>query len=82
MRPPKVLTTEILVGLATVFRSRGYEGASLKELAEATGLKKASLYYRFPNGKQEMAEAVLNHIDDWVSRESYFNQRPRRCQNF
>ncbi|MEP1982729.1 MAG: helix-turn-helix domain-containing protein, partial [Maribacter dokdonensis] len=61
MRPQKVLDIEILTGLTKVFRSRGYEGASLKELSEATGLKKASLYHRFPNGKQEMADAVLQH---------------------
>ena len=67
MRPQKVLDTEILAGLTKVFRSRGYEGASLKELAEATGLKKASLYHRFPDGKQEMAEAVLRHISEWVA---------------
>lgn len=66
MRPQKVLDIEILIGLAKVFRSKGYEGASLKELSEATGLKKASLYHRFPNGKQEMADAVLNHLDEWV----------------
>lgn len=66
MRPQKVLDTEILAGLTKVFRVKGYEGASMKDLAEATGLKKASLYHRFPNGKQEMAEAVLNHIDQWV----------------
>jgi len=66
MRPQKVLDIEILAGLAKVFRSKGYEGASLKELADATGLKKASLYHRFPNGKQEMAEAVLDHIAEWV----------------
>ncbi|NMH89613.1 TetR/AcrR family transcriptional regulator [Flavivirga algicola] len=67
MRPQKVLDIEILKGLTKVFRSKGYEGASLKELSEATGLKKASLYHRFPNGKQEMADAVLNHLDEWVS---------------
>ncbi|MEL6653262.1 MAG: TetR/AcrR family transcriptional regulator [Bacteroidota bacterium] len=66
MRPQKVLDTEIMAGLTKVFRSKGYEGASMKDLAEATGLKKASLYHRFPNGKQEMAEAVLNHIGEWV----------------
>ena len=66
MRPQKVLDIEILAGLTKVFRSKGYEGASLNELAEATGLKKASLYHRFPGGKQEMAETVLNHIDQWV----------------
>ncbi len=66
MRPQKVLDTEILIGLTKVFRSKGYEGASLKDLSDATGLKKASLYHRFPNGKKEMAEAVLMHMDTWV----------------
>ncbi|WP_459209656.1 TetR/AcrR family transcriptional regulator [Aquimarina rhabdastrellae] len=72
MRPQKVLDKEILEGLTKVFRSKGYEGASLKELSEATGLKKASLYHRFPNGKQEMANAVLNHLGNWVE-ENVFN---------
>ena len=66
MRPQKVLDKEILEGLTQEFRSKGYEGASLKDLADATGLKKASLYHRFPNGKQEMANAVLNHLGNWV----------------
>ncbi|WP_422081815.1 TetR/AcrR family transcriptional regulator [Ulvibacterium sp.] len=66
MRPQKVLDKDILIGLTKVFRSKGYEGASLKELAEATGLKKASLYHRFPNGKKEMAEAVFAHVGKWV----------------
>ena len=67
MRPQKVLDDQILAGLTKIFRSKGYEGASLQELAEATGLKKASLYHRFPNGKQEMAAAVLEYIDKWVN---------------
>ena len=66
MRPQKILDNDLLDALAKVFRSKGYEGASLKELSEITGLKKASLYHRFPNGKKEMAESVLEHIDKWV----------------
>ena len=66
MRPQKVLDEDILIGLTKVFRTKGYEGASLKDLSEATGLKKASLYHRFPNGKREMAEAVLNYIGEWI----------------
>lgn len=66
MRPQKVLDNEILAGLTKVFRSKGYEGASLKDLSDATGLKKASLYHRFPNGKKEMAEAVFTYINTWV----------------
>ena len=66
MRPQKVLDIDMITKLTEVFRERGYEGTSLAEIAKATGLKKASLYHRFPNGKQEMAEAVLTHVDEWV----------------
>ncbi|MEM7549676.1 MAG: TetR/AcrR family transcriptional regulator [Bacteroidota bacterium] len=66
MRPQKVPDIDILTGLTQVFRSKGYEGATLADLAEATGLQKASLYHRFPAGKEEMAIAVLNHLDKWV----------------
>lgn len=45
--------------LVTVFKKRGYEGATLTHLAEATGLGKASLYHHFPGGKAEMAAVLL-----------------------
>ncbi|SDL51870.1 DNA-binding transcriptional regulator, AcrR family [Catalinimonas alkaloidigena] len=66
MRPQKVSDHDVLAALAETFRAKGYEGASLKELSEATGLQKASLYHRFPRGKQEMAEAVFAHLQEWV----------------
>lgn len=66
MRPQKIQDEELLKALSHVFRTKGYEGASLKELSEATGLQKASLYHRFPEGKQEMAESVLEYLDKWV----------------
>ena len=49
----------LLAQLEIVFRSRGYEGATLAQLAEATGLGKASLYHHFPGGKTEMAAVLL-----------------------
>lgn len=55
----------------SVFRSKGYDGASLNELAEATGLKKASLYHRFPGGKKEMTDAVLDFMGSWVNEKVY-----------
>jgi len=72
MRPQKILDTDMIAGLTKVFRDKGYEGASLNDLADVTGLKKASLYHRFPNGKQEMAESVLNYIDQWVDDNIFF----------
>jgi len=71
MRPQKVADQDILAGLMTVLRTKGYDGASLSELAAATGLKKASLYHRFPGGKQEMATAVLAYVGEWVEEHIY-----------
>ncbi|TMV66254.1 helix-turn-helix transcriptional regulator, partial [Thioclava sp. BHET1] len=49
--------------LAEVFRDCGYEGTALSKITAATGLGKGSLYNFFPGGKEEMAEAVLAHVD-------------------
>ena len=57
--------------LAEVFRTYGFEGASLSLIGEATGLGKGSLYHFFPGGKEEMAAAVLADIEDWF-RERVF----------
>ncbi|MDF5729371.1 MAG: TetR/AcrR family transcriptional regulator [Rhizonema sp. PD38] len=51
--------------IAKVFRQCGYEGTTLSLISEATGLGRASLYHHFPNGKQEMAAAVLEHAGKW-----------------
>ncbi|MEP6564720.1 MAG: TetR/AcrR family transcriptional regulator [Mesorhizobium sp.] len=57
--------TDLLAILAEVFREHGYEGARLTLIGEATGLGKGSLYHFFPGGKEEMAAAVIAHIDGW-----------------
>lgn len=51
--------------LAEVFRTYGFEGASLARISEGTGLGKGSIYNFFPGGKDEMAQAVLDEIDGW-----------------
>ena len=67
MRPPKIDDAELLDRLTEVFRTHGYEGASLSRISEATGLRRASLYHRFPGGKDEMARAVLEHVDERIA---------------
>lgn len=62
MAEVKVSQEVLMNGFLEVFRNVGYEGASLNELARATGLKKSSLYHRFPEGKQQMAREVLEHV--------------------
>jgi TetR/AcrR family transcriptional regulator, lmrAB and yxaGH operons repressor len=66
-RPQSVDEDELLSRLASVFRDLGYEGASLSALSEGAGLQKASLYHRFPGGKQQMAEEVLSAALGWFS---------------
>ncbi|MBX3584163.1 MAG: TetR/AcrR family transcriptional regulator [Rhizobiaceae bacterium] len=61
-RPETISRSDLLARLTGVFRSVGYEGASLALLARETGLAKAALYHRFPGGKEEMAHAVLNDV--------------------
>jgi TetR/AcrR family transcriptional repressor of lmrAB and yxaGH operons len=53
---------EILDRLMLLFRQRGYDGASLADIAEVTGLGKSSLYHHFPGGKIEMAREVMTHL--------------------
>ncbi|QMW04217.1 TetR/AcrR family transcriptional regulator [Spirosoma foliorum] len=66
MAHAKVEHDVVIDKLMEVFRSSGYDGSSMATLAEATQLKKASLYHRFPQGKQAMAHAVLSYVADWT----------------
>lgn len=56
---------EFLAKALDLFRTYGFEGVSLKRLAEATGLEKASLYYRYPGGKDEIVMAAAREVVGW-----------------
>ncbi|HYN32440.1 MAG TPA: TetR/AcrR family transcriptional regulator [Ilumatobacteraceae bacterium] len=57
--PPRLVSESDLIDrLGLLFRTTGYDGSSLADIAAATGLQKSSLYHRFPGGKQEMATEV------------------------
>ena len=62
---------DTIPALAEVFRTHGFDGASLSLIGAATGLGKGSLYNFFPGGKEEMAQAVLDEIDGWFRREVF-----------
>ncbi|MDD2768554.1 MAG: TetR/AcrR family transcriptional regulator [Methylococcus sp.] len=66
-RPAKIEDSALLERLSDVFREVGYEAASLAVLSEAAGLKKASLYHRFPGGKEQMAREVMARAETWLS---------------
>lgn len=65
-RPASVDEAELIARLSSVFQDVGFEGASLAMLSEAAGLQRASLYHRFPGGKQQMAEEVLATAIAWA----------------
>ena len=66
MPAPLIPRDEVIDRLGEVFKRLGYDGASLAELSRGTGLGKSSLYHYFPNGKEEMAVAVLQRVHAWI----------------
>lgn len=59
----------LIAALRDVFRARGWDGASLADLAAATGLSRATLYHHFPNGKADMAAAALADVETRLSQQ-------------
>ncbi|MFD0305265.1 TetR/AcrR family transcriptional regulator [Streptomyces sp. NPDC127119] len=68
-RPPSIGEAQLLDLLMPVFREKGFEGALIGDLSAASGLQRASLYHRFPAGKEGIAEAVLTAVGErflWI----------------
>ncbi|MFN8440231.1 MAG: TetR/AcrR family transcriptional regulator [Caldilineaceae bacterium] len=42
-----------------LYMERGYRAVSLRDIANALSIKQASLYYHFPDGKEQLFEAVV-----------------------
>jgi TetR/AcrR family transcriptional repressor of lmrAB and yxaGH operons len=59
---------EFLAKALDLFRTYGFEGVSIKQLADATGLEKASLYYRYPGGKDEIVMAAAREVVAWFQK--------------
>jgi TetR/AcrR family transcriptional repressor of nem operon len=75
----KATLKDIVVEARELFRRHGYDGASMQDLAERVGLKKASLYTRFPNKEAlvpevlaltlaEATQGLSDHGADWRAR--------------
>ena len=66
---------KIVAAAAPIFNQRGYEGSSVNDLMEATGLKKGGIYRHFSSKEELAAEAFdytwkaardarLSHVDE------------------
>lgn len=63
---------KILTATSTLLERQGYHATGLNEIVEVSGTPRGSLYYYFPNGKEELAvEAVtlrMAQMADWSRR--------------
>lgn len=50
---------EILDIAAALFVDRGFAATSTRDIAEAVGIRQASIYYHFPSGKEEILGELL-----------------------
>lgn len=67
----KVEDDVLIERLGQAFKDVGFEGASIAMLSSASGLTKSSLYHRFPNGKEQIAEEVLRHTRLFLDNEVF-----------
>ncbi|MCL2126924.1 MAG: TetR/AcrR family transcriptional regulator [Treponema sp.] len=62
-----------------LFSAKGYEGVSVSELAEASGITKPTLYYYF-GSKEGVFEAVLRlhyeKLDSAIAKNAVYNPNP------
>jgi TetR/AcrR family transcriptional regulator, lmrAB and yxaGH operons repressor len=49
---------------ANLFRRRGYFGTALQDILAAAGSPRGSLYFHFPDGKEQIGEAALSLAGD------------------
>lgn len=62
MAQKSVSSNTLMESLFDVLRCHGYEGTTLSQLSEVTGLQKSSLYHHFPEGKVDMVKAVVSYF--------------------
>lgn len=51
---PSPAKTRVIDAAAALFRERGYQAVSMRDVAQALDMKQASLYYHVPQGKEQL----------------------------
>jgi AcrR family transcriptional regulator len=84
-RPGTETRAEILRVALALFTERGYEGTSIRDIAEALGITKSSLYYHF-DGKEAIIRALVGdrreEIDEflaWIEEQEPSSELPLRA---
>ena len=76
----------ILSAALDLFSTQGYEATSISQIAEAVGIRKASLYSHF-DSKQAILDALIERVLDGYEKTSIFSlssgksvcERPKNC---
>ena len=55
-------TQRILDVAEALFMDRGYSAITLRDIADELGIKQASLYYHFPEGKEQIFVAMAERL--------------------
>lgn len=63
----KIKPKDVLIDTASrLFMVRGYCGVGLNDIIEESGIPKGSLYYYFPEGKEQLAIAAIDNTKTLV----------------
>ena len=66
----KLDTRDKLIKTASrLFGIQGYHATGLNEILKESGTPKGSLYYHFPNGKEELALEAIKLASENIQRE-------------
>lgn len=60
---------EILRAARNTFAAKGYDGASIRDIAQEAGLSLSALYYYFPS-KQDALFELIRFAFDWYIQEA------------
>ena len=69
---------EILEASLDLFSVQGFEATSISQIANAVGIRKASLYSHFEN-KQAILDALVKDVLDQYAEHSIFAMKEPRC---
>ena len=68
MPRPDRSRTALLDTAAVLFRRQGYAATGVNQILESADVKAGSLYHHFPDGKQELAAAVVASVGGDIER--------------
>ena len=73
-RPRSDSRDRIIASARTLLRRQGYHGTGLAQIIEGSGAPRGSVYFLFPNGKEQIAAEAVN---EWVAEVSEIIRRTR-----